>query len=249
MINLVREHFIEEESDCTIVSEKKEAIQVARGQLVADRQILKRFVHENPNWLKSLVPIHTKDPPQVVKLMEDAAEKAQVGPMAAVAGVLADRMQNEMFHQTNVKTAVVENGGEIAINSVSDIIIGLYVLTTALKANIGFRFKGGDPPLGIGTSSGQFGHALSFGEADAVTIFADTAGLGDAAATRICNSVKGKDHEKAVQSSLEIIDDIDGVSGAFIVRGKYVGQKGKIPELIRIQDGEAAILSEKFKFQ
>lgn len=246
---MIREHFVENESDCTVVSEKKEAIQVARRQLLADRIILQKFVKAHPDWLKALNPVLSKDPPLIVKRMEEAAEKAQVGPMAAIAGALADRMQEEMIQQVQVKTAVVENGGEIAVNSTTDIIIGLYVLTTALKANLGFRFKGENPPLGIGTSSGQFGHAISFGEADAVTIFAADAALGDAAATRVCNSVTGPDHEKAVQASLEIIDEIEGVSGAFIVRGKFVGQKGKIPELVRIEDGESAILSEKFKFQ
>jgi len=32
-----------------------------------------------------------------------------------------------MFHQPNIHLAVIENGGEIAIRSDEDIIIGLYV--------------------------------------------------------------------------------------------------------------------------
>jgi len=53
-------------------------------------------------------------------------------------------------------------------------------------------------PLGIATSSGTSGHALSFGIAGAVTVVADNAGLADAAATAICNTVKGETCEEAI---------------------------------------------------
>jgi ApbE superfamily uncharacterized protein (UPF0280 family) len=200
----------------------------------------------NPSWEKSIIPVRTKDAPLIIELMENAAEICDVGPMAAIAGALADRMQAVMLENKHVHTAVVEDGGEIAINSSEDILIGLYVLSTALKAQLGFKFLGGSTPIGIGTSSGQFGHALSFGEADTVTIFAKNATLADAAATKICNEVKGDDHEKAILIGLDLADRIDGLSGVFITRSKYIGKKGRIPELVSIRDGEQYILHEKF---
>ena len=46
-----------------------------------------------------------------------AAEKADVGPMAAVAGVIADLAVDDMTRE-GCKVAVVEDGGEIS--AVSD---------------------------------------------------------------------------------------------------------------------------------
>ncbi len=67
--------------------------------------------------------------------MEIPTEICGVGPMAAVAGALADRMQEAMLKQRKVTIAVVEDGGEIAVKSSDDILIALYSLSTALKLN------------------------------------------------------------------------------------------------------------------
>jgi len=50
----------------------------------------------------------------------------------------------------------------------------------------------------LATSSATVSHAVSFGEGDAVVVYAESAALADAAATRICNAVKGEG-EAAVQ--------------------------------------------------
>ena len=242
-----KEHYIDGDSDCTVITEIQDAIATSKRLLQADKVIIRDFINVHPEWEKSLVPIRTQDAPQIIVEMEIAAETSGVGPMAAIAGVLADRMKDKMVLDHQVKIAVVENGGEIICTSTEDIIIGLYVLTTALKAQLGFKFPGGAPDLGIGTSSGQFGHAFSMGEADAVTVFADTAGLADAAATRVCNAVKGDDYEAAILTALEVCDDISGVRGAFIARKGFIGQKGHLPPLVKIKDGEKTILEEKFR--
>lgn len=243
-----QEHFVVEESDCTVVTNYEPAIKKAMTQLVQDRAILKFFVKNNPVWQNSFVPMHTKDPAPIIELMEESAEICDVGPMAAVAGALADRMQMVMLENKHVQVAVVEDGGEIAINSAEDIVIALYVLSNSLKAKLGFKFAGGSTAVGLGTSSGQFGHSISLGEADTATIFAKNAALADAAATKICNAVKGEDHEKSILKGLDLADKIDGLYGVFITRGKFIGKKGKIPDLVTIQDGEQFILHEKFKF-
>ena len=114
---------------------------------------------------------------------------------------------------------------------------------------MGFKFPANSPELGIATSSGQFGHAFSLGEGDVVTIFGTSAGLADAAATRICNEVVGDDFEKAILNALEVIDDLEGIHGAFIARGDFIGKKGEIPPLIRISDDESEeqnIFEKKF---
>ncbi|MHA1578958.1 MAG: UPF0280 family protein [Candidatus Freyarchaeota archaeon] len=133
------------------------------------------------------------------------------------------------------KVAVVENGGEISANSNTPINVGLLAGDSSLSGKIGFRLKAKDFPIGIGTSSGTVGHAISFGEADAATIIADNAALADAAATAVGNAVQGEDFEKSVQKGLETAETIRGVRGSLIIRGEYAGIVGKLPQLVRIE--------------
>ena len=170
--------------------------------------------------------------------------------MAAVAGALADLMLESMKSKEDdnfipAKIALVENGGEIAIDSEDSLNIALYAGVNQLNLNLGFMIQKKDCPIGIGTSSATIGHAISLGEADAVTIFAQNATLADAAATRIANLVKGDDIEKSIKKGLDAVDDIDGVMGAFISREDKVGQTGKIPQLIKIKGNKSQILKNK----
>jgi ApbE superfamily uncharacterized protein (UPF0280 family) len=182
--------------------------------------------------------------------MAKVAEICEVGPMAAVAGALADLMCYEMKNQnseekityTPCKVALVENGGEISIDSEKPITVALYAGENELNLNLGFLIRKEDCPIGIGTSSATIGHAISFGQADAVTIFAKNAALADAAATKIGNIVKGKDVEKSINIGLDAIDEISGVLGAFISRENKVGKTGKLPKIIKIEGDKYQIL-------
>ena len=90
----------------------------------------------------------------------------------------------------------------------------------------------------MATSSATVSHAFSFGEADAATIFAEKASIADAAATAVCNAVKGENIESSVQSGLDAADKIRNlIRGALIIRGKYVGTIGTIPQLVKISQG------------
>lgn len=241
----IHKHFVIKESDVTVISESELFIKIAKETLLRERLIIEETIRKYPEFQKSFDPYFTKDPPEVIKRMEDAAEICDVGPMAAVAGVLADLMSENM-KKNAAKIAVVENGGEIMVNSLEDINIALYSMTTALKAQIGFVFKGEDEKIGIGTSSGTFGHGISLGKADTVTVFAIDAGIGDAAATRVANEVNGEDIEKSIGKALEVADSLEYVTGTFITRGNLVGKSGNIPELVSIQgDYEKQIKASK----
>ncbi|MFX1479876.1 MAG: hypothetical protein ACFFCI_17295, partial [Promethearchaeota archaeon] len=95
------------------------------------------------------------------------------------------------------------------------------------------------------TSSATVGHAISLGQADAVTVFANTATLADAAATRVANLVKGTDIEASIKKGLDIVDDLDGVRGAFISRKDKVGHSGKLPKFIKIEGDRHKLLKGK----
>jgi len=87
---------------------------------------------------------------------------------------------------------------------------------------------------GVATSSGRFSHALSFGEADAVTIFCETAGMADATATAVCNVVKSNRSDEAIKIGIEKAKSIQNVLGVLIIYNDLVGTAGNIPKIIKI---------------
>ncbi|MFX1348595.1 MAG: UPF0280 family protein [Promethearchaeota archaeon] len=244
---------MEKESDVTIISDSRKAILQAKKSFYFHRNNLEKFVAKNRDFLNSFSPVKVITNFKIVNIMAETAEVCDVGPMAAVAGALADLMLEAMKTKDNSeesgfvypKIAMVENGGEIALDSQEPITIALYAGENELNLNLGFLVKKKDCPLGIGTSSATVGHAISLGQADAVTIFAKNAALADAAATKICNLVKGEDIEKSIKQGLDAADDLDGIIGTFISRENKVGQTGKLPQLVKIEGEKHRILNGK----
>jgi ApbE superfamily uncharacterized protein (UPF0280 family) len=218
-----------------IISDRQDAVEAAASHIKLLREKLEGYVQSHPSFLHSLHPINIDDGAKVVRLMAEAAERAGVGPMAAVAGVLADLAVEEMVRR-GAKVAVVENGGEASLFSDRPMDIALSAGDTPLSNRMGFRLE--HFPVGVATSSGLFSHALSFGDAEAVTVFAENAGLADATATAVGNTVKGKDEKAAVEHGVEKALSIDGVVGVFIVYRGTVGMGGMVPPIISVTRNE-----------
>ncbi|MHA1724737.1 MAG: UPF0280 family protein [Promethearchaeota archaeon] len=249
MVKKYKIHFTEKESDVTIISESLDAIERAQSSFYYHRKILEDYIAINEQFRKSFSPLDIRTGKEIIDLMIEVSEQCKVGPMATVAGALADLMMREMKREDKnyppARIALIENGGEIAINSIEDFKIGLYAGKNPLNLEIGFLIKRDETPIGIGTSSATVGHAISLGEADAVTIFAPNATLADGAATYIANLVKGKDIDKSIKKGLDAVDDIEGIIGAFISRENKVGHVGKIPEMFRISGDHENLLKGK----
>lgn len=244
---------MEKESDVTIISDSKKAILRGKESFYYHRKILEKFITKDKRFLNSFSPIKVNTNLKIINNMVKVSEICDVGPMASVAGALADLMLeamklrnvNQIVESTPCKVALVENGGEIAVDSEEPIKIALYAGENELNLNLGFMIRKKDCPIGIGTSSATVGHAISLGQADAVTVFAKNSALADAAATKICNSVKDPDLEKSIKKGLDVADDIEGVIGTFISRENKVGQTGKLPQLIKIERDKNILLRNK----
>jgi len=233
--NLFKEVFQYKETNCTIIADNERAVKTAISSIKYHRKKLEEYVRTHPKFLYSLRPVPTKEGPTVVRLMADAAEKANVGPMAAVAGVLADLAVKDMALNGS-DVAVIENGGEVSAISNRPIDVALSAGDSPLSRTFGFRLK--DFPIGVATSSGLFSHALSFGEAEAVTIFSTNAGLADAAATAVGNLIKGKNRHGAINRGIKKALSIQGVEGVLIIYRGMVGQAGRIPQIIKVSTAE-----------
>ncbi len=219
------------ESAGTIIADKENAFDVAIASLKQNRLELETFCKSHQKFVFSLKPIKPPAKPLVAKLMAESAEKANVGPMAAVAGVLADLAVKDMV-SAGCKVAVVEDGGEISAISNVPVDVALAAGDDPLSKKFGFRLY--EFPVGVATSSGRFSHALSFGDAEAATVFCDNAGLADAAATAVGNVVKGENPQDAINSGIESAQSIPGVNGVLILYKGFVGTAGKIPNIIKI---------------
>lgn len=229
-----------------IETDLKEAVEAALKAVYLHRLRLENYISRNPMFLLSLEPVEVLDEaPEVVKRMASAAHAANVGPMAAVAGALADLMVEAMA-STRAEVMVVENGGEVSALSRRPVNVRVYAGSTAsLSGRVGFRLQPWDMPVGVGTSSATLGRGLSFGEADSATVFAVNAAVADAAATSVCNAVMGSDVEESIQRGLRTARTIPGVHGALIARGGFVGSVGKVPELIEVGDALVKPVSGK----
>jgi ApbE superfamily uncharacterized protein (UPF0280 family) len=235
MKNLFKEAFQLKESQCTIIADKQEAIKTAIESIKHHRKQLEEYAGSHPKFLYTLEPLPVPQKPLVAKLMTEAAEKANVGPMAAVAGVLADLAVKDMLH-AGCAVAVVENGGEVSAVSNMPIDVALAAGDAPLSKRFGFRLT--DFPAGVATSSGRFSHALSFGDAEAATVFCKNAGLADAAATAVGNVVKGEDCQAAIQRGIDRALAIQGVEGVLIIYKGFVGTAGKVPQIIKVDSLE-----------
>jgi uncharacterized protein len=230
--NLFKETFVIKETQCTIVTDKQQAIQTAIESIKRNRRELEIYTRSHSKFLYTLEPIPIPEKPTVAKSMALAAQEAGVGPMAAVAGVIADLAVNDMI-QDGCKVAVVEDGGEISAKSDRPIDVALAAGDEPLSKRFGFRLI--DFPIGVATSSGRFSHAVSFGDAEAATVFCKDAGLADAAATAVGNKVKGENSKKAIEEGIDKALKISGVEGVLILYKGQVGTAGKIPQIIRLQ--------------
>jgi ApbE superfamily uncharacterized protein (UPF0280 family) len=230
-MKLFKKAFQLKETQCTIIADQEQGIQTAINSVKQNRKALEEYGKAHPSFLYTLESTTAPAEPLVAKLMAEAAAKAAVGPMAAVAGIIADLAVKDMI-AIGCKVAVVENGGEISATSNTPIEVAVVAGEEPLSKRFGFRLT--DFPIGIATSSGRFSHAFSFGDAEAAIIFCKNAGLADAAATAACNVVKGEEHQAAIQAGINKAFSIKGVEGLLIVYKGFTGTAGKIPKIIKV---------------
>jgi ApbE superfamily uncharacterized protein (UPF0280 family) len=192
--------------------------------VVKYRRMLEEYIEGHPSFLTSLEPMAVDDDaPPLVTQMAEAAEKAGVGPMAAVAGAIAEAVGSELAAFS--PEVIVENGGDIYLRSLTKRLIGIYAGKSPLTGRVGLEINGEDTPLGICTSSGTVGHSLSYGQADAVIVLSPSTALADAAATAIGNRIlKPED----IPGGIEFARSVGGLKGVVIIQGEQVGVWGKV---------------------
>ena len=213
------------ESDLQILSSVE--VQAAALQLLIQyRNQLENYLPRQPHFLEALTPL-PDDPtaPPLVRAMLQAGQITEVGPMAAVAGVIAEYVGRDLLKLPGCTEVVVENGGDIFLSRRQDCTIAIFAGASPLSNRVGLKLTPSQMPCGVCTSSATVGHSLSLGRADAVTVVATSAALADAAATRIGNIVKTKED---LARALEVAASIPGLTGVVIIIGSELGAWGAI---------------------
>ena len=182
----------------------------AHASVLSCRSQLERYMQSRPAFRSSLepLPLDSTAPP-IVQEMLHAAQCAQVGPMAAVVGAIAESVGKDLL--THSPQVLVENGGDIFLNVTKKITVGVYAGNSSLSSKVGLRIDPESTPLGVCTSSGTVGHSLSFGRSDAVTVVSRSTALADATATAIGNLVKDKSDIEQGLAQAQRIKDIHGI--------------------------------------
>jgi ApbE superfamily uncharacterized protein (UPF0280 family) len=226
--DLVKFEVIVKETDLFVRAERDLSSET-RESVLKYRHQLETYIETNPEFQRSLIPLK-EDPyaPEIVREMIRTSQLAHVGPMAAVAGAIAEFVAKDLSPISN--EVVVENGGDIYLTISRERTIGIFAADSPLSLKIGIVISPEDSPLGVCTSSGTVGPSLSFGKADAVCILSKSGALADAAATLVGNIVKKK---KDIPLGLERGKEIEGVSGMLIIVGEKMGVWGNM-KLIRL---------------
>jgi ApbE superfamily uncharacterized protein (UPF0280 family) len=222
-----------EETDLHILAEG-DVSEKATDLILQYRAQLESYILKNPQFSASLEPLtQDKIAPPLIRDMIDAGVAADVGPMAAVAGTIAEYVGKGLAVHGSLEV-MVENGGDIYLQRKSDCSIAIFAGESPLSYKVGLLIKAAQMPIGICTSSGTVGHSLSLGLADSVTVISKSTALADAAATRLGNEVGRTGNAKAgIQKGLAKASEIPGIIGVVVICGKLMGAYGDV-ELIQV---------------
>lgn len=210
-----------------------DAFEAVTAEIVRQRQVLEDYIAAHPEFGTAFKPISLlPHAPPSAQQMAHAADCVGTGPMAAVAGTMA-QLAAQAGIDAGADEVIVENGGDIYLQTKEPVVIGLYPGAGELAGKLGFSLKAEDTPTSICSSSGKMGHSTSLGQCDLATVVSKDAALADAAATQAANLVRSVND---VESALNRIAAIKGVDGVLIVKDEHLGMAGKLPPLVKIHD-------------
>lgn len=212
-----------------------DAYDVIVQTIMQERRSLERYIARHPEFQTAFVPVILQEnPPEAARRMAAASVLTGLGPMAAVAGCLA-QLGAEAAMAAGCQEAIVENGGDMYVYAHSEVIIGLYAGASSLGNQLAFRLDPANLPLSLCSSSSKMGHSLSFGRCDLATVVAKDAALADSAVTLVCNRIN---KESDLVPVLDEVGKIAGIEGIFAVKNGKIGMWGNLPELVRNQDAD-----------
>jgi len=216
---------MEKETDLQVLTDKPIDKNFLKEKIRMYRFDIENYINRDQRFLTALKPIEVElNAAKIIKEMARQAKKAGVGPMAAVAGSIAQFLGKELLRQ-GYKDVIIENGGDIFLKTSKVRTIRIYTGKSKLWNRITLKIRPRSTPLGICASSGTIGHSLSFGCADSVVILSKDVSLADAVATATANRVNSKED---LDAAVVFARAIKGVRGIMIILGNNLTSWGEI---------------------
>ncbi len=204
------------QAEIDLTAEALAAIKQARQQIEA-------HIALRPDFATALQPLQpTEGVSNLVRTMYQAARRAGVGPMAAVAGAIAEFVGQRLLEDSN--QVIVENGGDIFMATQVPRIVAIRAGDSPLRGRVGLVIPGGQS-LGICTSSGTIGPSRSAGRAQAAVVIAGDTALADAAATALGNRIESSED---CEPALEWVKQLAGIRGAVVIYEVTLAAWGEI---------------------
>ena len=188
------------------------------------RDEIQRHISENQIFLTSHKPLEQREcNSTIINRMYRTSELAGVGPMASIAGAIAEFVGIELAECSD--EVIVENGGDVWLKLKEPVTISVFAGESPFSGKIAIRIDPERTPLGVCTSSSRVGHSFSFGNADAATIISQDTALADATATEAGNLVKG---ESDLRRAVDFAMAIDGIIGSLVIYRDKMAIKGDV---------------------
>jgi uncharacterized protein len=212
-----------------LVSADQKLEKETRDLVFESRHQIESYIQTHPDFLAALDP-YPEDPyaPPLIKEMIESTREVGVGPMASVAGAIAEYVGRHLLKKTN--QVIVENGGDLFLKVSRPVTVSIFAGTSPLSEKIGLVIPSRLMPAGVASSSGTVGHSFSMGKADVGCIVSLSAALADAAATALCNRIQGPRDLSRID---EWAGGIKGVLGALVILGDKMATWGQI-ELVAL---------------
>lgn len=220
---LIRFSVRQQESNLIVLC-RRHLREEAEAALMIARSIIERYIFKVPEFRSCFTPMLV-DPnasPLIISMM-NAASRTGVGPMAAVAGAIAEFVGEQLL--SLAREVIVQNGRDIYIASIGSRIVRVYSDSPQFKDYIKIKIPEGFSPIGVCTSSGGRSRALNYGNTDAVTVLSKSTALADAAATAISNRITSEDE---ITYGLSFARSIDGLLGVLVIMGTKMRVWGSI---------------------
>ena len=207
-------------------------------EIIRQRTILEDYIVRQPEFKSSLAPLRPlSDAPEIAVRMCRAGMDVGVGPMAAVAGAIAQCAVEAAVNEGD-EDVIVENGGDIFMVVSSQLSVGIHAGSDSPFNGLAFRVEPNDTPLAICSSSSMMGHSMSMGACDLATVVAKDAALADAAATLAANLVTMPED---LEPTAARIVAIPGVLGVLLIKSDRMAIQGMLPELVRNADSDTLL--------
>jgi uncharacterized protein len=188
---------------------------------------LEAYIAQRPEFLASLAPIADDEgAPALARAMIAASRTAGVGPMAAVAGAVAEAVGAALALEFGCRETIVENGGDLWLRFEEPVDLSVFAGSSPLSERVGVSIPSALSPLGVCTSSGTVGPSLSLGRADAAMVACGSAAAADAWATRLGNAVSSPED---IDEALALIEGRSDILSAILIKDGRMGIRGRLP--------------------